>query len=418
MKDLVFDQIQARKVKASETDGPALLSLSPPMYNPVRSASKSLSSSYPHEWPEISVLRRALGCVALLVAFALSLFSRDYAARLTTQKVADGVYLFTSSRHGDVGFVGNSVAVLSDEGVLVFDAGCVPSDSAAVLAEIRTLTDKPVRYLINSHWHWDHWQGNQTYKAAFPELQIISHENTRVLMHEVSVPRTQNDLKALRGYLTSLEKDLAAKTAAHAPNADLRDLQELLQADKNFLAQKQSVQFTYPNLTYANSAAIWLGGREIRLSHAQAITSGDTYLYLPKEKILVTGDILVRPIPFAVGGTFPADWIATLEKLISLNPELVIPGHGEPQGAKQALEQNLRLFQRVVLEVRDAKAKGLSEELTVEALGKKEAELAALIGITDSKLLPAFQPFFLEVFVRRAYQELDHPLTDFPPDSS
>lgn len=359
--------------------------------------------------------QRAALCAVLLAFLAFSLFADDHAARLTMQKVGDGVYLFMSSRHGDLGFVGNSVAILSDEGVLVFDAGCVPSDSAAILAEIRKLTDKPVRYLVNSHWHWDHWQGNQTYQAAFPGLQIISQENTRILMRDVSVPRTRRDLKDLPPYIASLEKDLAAKQVAHAPEADLNDLQQLLQADKTFLMQKQSVQFTYPNFTYSESAAIWLGGREVRLFHAQAITSGDTYLYLPKEKILVTGDILVRPIPFAVGGTFPSDWIATLRRLIALNPEVVVPGHGEPQGAKQALEQSLRLFDRAIQEVRDAKTQGLSEEQTVQAIGKKEADLAAIIGINDPKLLPAFKPYFLDVFLRRAYQELDHPLSDLPP---
>ena len=364
------------------------------------------------------MLRHGAVGVALLTAFLLPSSSRDYATKLTVQRVADGVFLFTSSRHGDVGFVGNSVAILSDEGVLVFDAGCVPSDSAAALAEIRKLTDKPVRYLVNSHWHWDHWQGNQTYKEAFPALQIISQENTRILMHDVSVPRTANDLKALPDYIASLEKDLSAKKSAHAPDGELRDLEQLLQADKYFLAQKQSVQFTYPNFTYTESATIWLGTREIRLSHAQAITSGDTYAYLPKEKVLITGDILVLPIPFAVGGTFPADWIATLQKLIALDPEVVIPGHGTTEGAKQALEQNLQLFQRIVQLVRDAKAKGLSEEQSVEAIGKNERELAAMIGVTDAGLLPSFKPFFLEVFVRRAYQELDHPLTDFPPTKS
>ncbi len=359
--------------------------------------------------------RRLVVCAALLAVLAPPFFARDYTARLTTQKVGDGVYLFSSSRHGDVGFVGNSVAILSDEGVLVFDAGCVPSDSAAVLTELRKLTDKPVRYLVNSHWHWDHWQGNQTYKAAFPELQIISQENTRILMRDVSVPRTQNDLRDLPFYIASLEKDLATKRAAHAPDAELRDLGQLLEADKDFLAQKQSVQFTYPNFTYGESAAVWLGGREIRLFHAQAITSGDTYIFLPKEKILVTGDILVRPIPFAAGGTFPAGWIATLQELIALDATVVVPGHGQPAGEKQALEQNLRLFQRVVQEARDARAKGLSEDQAVEAIGKKETELAAIIGVNDAKLLPAFRPYFLDVFLRRAYQELDHALNDLSP---
>ena len=216
--------------------------------------------------------RSAAVCAALLATFFLPLPSRDYAAKLTVDKVGEGVYLFSSSRHGDVGFVGNSVAILTDEGVLVFDAGCVPSDSEAVLAQIRKLTDKPVRYLVNSHWHWDHWQGNQTYKAAFSGLQIIAQENTRILMRDVSVPRTANDLKALPGYIASLEKNLSDKKDTHASDSELRDLDQLLQADKNFLAQKRSVEFTYPNFTYAESATIWLGTREIRLFHAQAIT--------------------------------------------------------------------------------------------------------------------------------------------------
>src|SRR5215467_13173870 len=321
------------------------------VYNPPRSASFCPVRLLPASGKEFGLPRSAPLCVALLATFVLPVSARDYAAKLTVEKVADGVYLFASSRHGDVGFVGNSIAILSDEGVLVFDAGCVPSDSAAVLAQIRKLTDKPVRYLVNSHWHWDHWQGNQTYKAAFSGLQIIAQENTRILMRDVSVPRTANDLKALPGYIDSLEKDLSAKRAAHAPNGELSDLEQLLQADKDFFTQKRSVQFTYPNFTFGESATIWLGKREIRLFHAQAITSGDTYLYLPKEKILVTGDILVRPIPFAVGGTFPTDWIATLQKLIALDANMVIPGHGAQEGAKEALALNLQLFQRVVQQV-------------------------------------------------------------------
>jgi cyclase len=77
---------------------------------------------------------------------------------------------------------GNSVAVLTDEGVLVFDSGAVPDTASAILKEIRTLTQKPVRYLVNSHWHWDHWGGNQVFQAAFPDLQIVTHEKTREQM--------------------------------------------------------------------------------------------------------------------------------------------------------------------------------------------------------------------------------------------
>ena len=115
--------------------------------------------------------------------------------KVTSQKVAEGVYLFTTTPYADVGLSGNSVAILSDEGVLVFDSSGTPQTAATVLAEIRKLTDKPVRYLVNSHWHWDHWGGNQTYLAAFPGLQIITHEKTRELMLTVEPRWNDKGLK-------------------------------------------------------------------------------------------------------------------------------------------------------------------------------------------------------------------------------
>ena len=67
------------------------------------------------------------------------------------------------------------MAILSDEGVLVFDSNGTPETAATILDTIRKLTDKPVRYLVNSHSHWDHWGGNQVYLAAFPGMHICSN---------------------------------------------------------------------------------------------------------------------------------------------------------------------------------------------------------------------------------------------------
>src|SRR6188508_255963 len=87
-----------------------------------------------------------------------------------TVEVARGIYLFISQPYGDVGLDGNAVAIVSRDGVLVFDSNGTPAASAAVLAEIRKLTDQPVKYVVNSHWHWDHWYGTQTYQQAFPDV--------------------------------------------------------------------------------------------------------------------------------------------------------------------------------------------------------------------------------------------------------
>ena len=97
-------------------------------------------------------------------------------------QVAEGVYVFMTPPYGDVGLDGNSVVIVSTAGVLVFDANGTPAAAEAVLAEIRKLTDKPVKYVVNSHWHWDHWYGTEVYKKAFPGVHVITHEKTRELM--------------------------------------------------------------------------------------------------------------------------------------------------------------------------------------------------------------------------------------------
>jgi len=73
-------------------------------------------------------------------------------------EVAPGVYLYQTAPYG-VGLDGNSIVVIGDDAVLVFDTNGTPAAAEAVLADIRRLTPRPVRYIVNSHWHWDHWYG-------------------------------------------------------------------------------------------------------------------------------------------------------------------------------------------------------------------------------------------------------------------
>jgi glyoxylase-like metal-dependent hydrolase (beta-lactamase superfamily II) len=344
---------------------------------------------------------------------ALPCSAADY-GKVTMSKVADGVYLFTTSRYGDVGFGGNSVAILTAEGVVMFDTSGTPASGQAILSQVRQLTGKPVLYVINSHWHWDHWGGNQVFKAAFPNAQFLSHASNREQMIDVAVawnaPGLERDLP---NYIAQQKQELAAAEARHAPAADLARQRELLAADEDFLQQKRSVTYTFPNLTFTGSATLYLGGREIRVRHARAITPGDTYVYLPKEKILITGDILVNPVPFAVGGSYPQEWIQALQDLNALDVDIIIPGHGDAERDKTYLQQNLKLFQHVLADVKDSRAKGLTLEQTKTALTNHAADYAADLALPE-RSLPAFKSYFLEVFVNRAYHELEKPLGDSP----
>ena len=314
--------------------------------------------------------------VLQVLFFCIPCLAEEY-GNVTTQKVAEGVYLFSTTPYGDVGMSGNSVAILSEDSVLVFDSNGLPETAEKIIGEIRKLTDKPVKYLVNSHWHWDHWHGNQAYRDAFPDIQIIAHKKTVEQMKEVE-PRWNGDgLKnQLPAYVDSIGKKLEETRARKAPEQEVRELEELYDMDSRFLKQKTELRRTLPNLTFAETLMLRSGNREIEISHASAITVGDAYVFLPKEKILITGDILLDPYPYAIGGTYPSSWLKKLEEFDSLDPAIIIPGHGAPQ-KEDFLLKNISLFQAIVKRVADSRASGSTLEQTKEVIGKDYVSIAS-----------------------------------------
>jgi glyoxylase-like metal-dependent hydrolase (beta-lactamase superfamily II) len=330
-------------------------------------------------------------------------------------QVADGIYLFITPPYSDVGLDGNSVVILSDQGVLVFDANGTPAAATAVLGEIRKLTPKPVRYLVYSHWHWDHWYGAEVYRKAFPGIQIISHEKTRELMMGPALAFNQPGLDTqLPEHIDYMAK-LAADAAAKDPKSDAAaKLQRHVNEDRYFLAQKRGVQHTFANLTFNDSLIIRLGQREIHVLHYdRAVTPGDAFLYLPNEKVLITGDLLVNPITFALG-CYPTGWVNTLERMEALDADVIVPGHGEPLKDKTLLRTDLALFRELIRRGADAKARGLDVEKAraeIEGQDSVRALQAAITG-NDENRNQLFDIYTVDWFLHRVYQELEGPLGD------
>jgi cyclase len=351
--------------------------------------------------------------LSLLLLSAIFGRASDF-GKVITQKVTDGVYQFSVSDYGDVGMSGNSVAVVTSDGVLLFDTTGTPASARLILAELKKITKQPVRYVVNSHWHWDHWGGNEVFKAAFPSVQIISQEKTRDLMMHDSIEWNRDYLaKLIPEHIQEIDAAVAkAKLDAKDP-ARIARLEALAAADRDFLKQKQSLTNTFPNQAFSESMKIFLGETEIDILHARAITPGDTFVYLPKERLLVTGDILVYPIPFAIGGTYPSNWLDSLKRIKALDPETIIPGHGPAQRDQSFLNANLKLFQQVLEDVKRAKASGLSLEQTAQQLEKNVAEYAKVLGLGE-KSYDSVDGFFLQGFIKNAYLEIDHPLSDTP----
>ena len=357
----------------------------------------------------------------LALAMALSLASGVPAgtaattpARPTPAKimVAEGIYVFTTPSYGDVGLDGNSVVIISDQGVLVFDANGTPAAAAAVLDEIRKMTSQPVRYVVYSHWHWDHWYGTEVYRNAYPGLTIVAHAKTREMMAGPALAFNQPGLdRDLPGYISSLERRLSDAKAAGDSAAAAR-LEQLVADDRFFLEQKRRVHHVLPTLTYTDRLDLYLGKRHIQvLHHDRAVTPGDTFLYLPDERIVITGDLLVNPVSFALS-CYPSGWVSTLEQIDSLDAQVLVPGHGQPLRDKALLHATLSVFRELVRQGRDAKTRGLDVRAAADAIQPSLAPYEQVITRGDKSQVAAFRVQLVEWFLHRVYEEADGPLSD------
>ena len=348
----------------------------------------------------------------LLLLLATPLWAQGHAPPKKIQ-AADGIFLFVTPPYSDVGLDGNAVVILSDDGVLVFDANGTPAAASAVLTEIRKMTRQPVRYLVLSHWHWDHWYGAEVYRQAFPGIQIIAHETTRRLMMGPALAFNQPGIdEQLPEHIRDVEKALAGARAKKVERAKLARLEAHLREDRFFLAQKRGVHHTFPNLTYADSLTLYLGARRIQVLHYdRAVTPGDTFLYLPDDKVLITGDLLINPITFALG-CYPTGWINTLERLDRLDARVIIPGHGEPLHDKAILETHLALLRELSRLGKSAKEQGLTVAQARAFVKDSVQDLRRQLTHDDAALDEAFGIYIVDWYLHRVYDELAGPLSD------
>ncbi len=362
---------------------------------------------------------RALVLLGVLAPISMSATQRAGVSRGVERPaprkidVGDGVYLFITAPYGAVGLDGNSIVVTSNEGVLVFDSNGTPSAASAVLTEIRALTKQPVKYVVHSHWHWDHWYGAQVYKQAFPDVKVISHEKSREMMAGPAIAFNKPGLDTqLPGYIGMLEKKLKAARTSKPPAPDVASLEQSLADARFFLDQKRSVKHVLADQTFKDRLDINLGGREIRILNAgRAVTPGDAFMYLPKERVVVTGDLLVNPISFALS-SYPSEWLKALEAIDALDAAVIVPGHGEPLRDKRLLHATMDVFRTLLAEGKAARDRGLEVDHAVDAIMPSlQASMVAITGDVPARN-SAFRGQVVDWYLHRVYDELAGPLDD------
>lgn len=281
------------------------------------------------------------------------------------QRVADGVYAGLPAPGSDVS--ANSAYIIGKDTVWVFEA-LRPEIVKEMLVEIRKQTKLPIRYVINSHHHYELVMGNNEFAGA----TIVAHENVR--------------------------KNLIATPPAAQIERTRQSNQSLGLPQGN---EGQAPPVRLPELTYADKIVFHDGDRELQLIHlGRYHTDADSVLYLPREKILFSGDLL--PGIGGPGGQREAhfrEFVQSIDRALALDFETIVPGRGE----RLATKQDLRNFQQYLKDLLAAVQTYVDRGATADE---------ALAGIKPPPYIDATRletPSFKRLWadgVRRAHAEL------------
>jgi len=239
-------------------------------------------------------------------------------------KIADGVYHAVGT--GNLAVGANATAIINADDVMLVDSHVSPAAAWALLKELREITTKPVRYVVNTHFHYDHAHGNQVYG---PGVEIIGHEFTRAALL-AGTSKASASYKGLERVLAQRDDSLRRLVASARTDSARTAAQRSLRQVQRYQRAVDAVMPVPPTVTLSQQMTLVRGGREIRIVFlGRGHTGGDVVVHLPKERVLITGDLVGSGLPY-LGDGYIDEWATTLERLPSLEWEVMLPGHGAP----------------------------------------------------------------------------------------
>jgi Zn-dependent hydrolases, including glyoxylases len=271
----------------------------------------------------------------------------------------------------------------------VVDATYLPSRAKADIALIRSVTRQPVRYLVYTHWHFDHNNGASAYAEAFPGLTIVSErESSQFIALNATwwakMSTAPNSVR--RAALAALETQVANQrdSTGHPLSAEAcTRLTKAIGQRKAELDELASLRVVPPNLVFDHELILRLGGRRIELrDRGRANSPHDVTVFLPDERVLFSGDILVQsPLPY-VGASWPVPWIEVLRQLETIPIAALVPGHGPVMHDHSYTRQV-----RELLEAATSRVAAMARE------GKTLEQIQGTISLDDIRAkTPAWRP--------------------------
>jgi len=250
--------------------------------------------------------------------------------RPRVDQVTEGVFLARGFGQG------NAVLLEGDDGVVVFDVGDSYEHGKAMLAALREYTDKPIKAIVYSHFHFDHVFGSKAWtEAADPDVQIIAHEST--------VRYFDERVSALAPRRLSMQFGMHLDETCEVGDGPLCSGVHGIQFPRVGSAKGHKRHVIYPNRTFRDRLVLDIAGLSIELIHSPSETPDNILLWLPEKRTVLTGDSLTPTLPpiFTARGQRvrdPDGYLQSLDTMLALQPEHVVPSHGPAFSGQSARE--------------------------------------------------------------------------------
>jgi cyclase len=353
-----------------------------------------------------SAFAAALSLAAVARADGPAIAERLPEKALDVVRLADGVFAAIWQEPLRDPIEGNALWIVNSDHVIVVDSSLFPSSARRMIAELEKLTDKPVRYLVNTHWHDDHHGGNAVYRERWPEVTIVSHAATRANILEHTYKPRPGILDEYRAATAKYRKwaesglDDEGKPLVESRRQRAGEIVTLL---ATAVAELEASAEMPPGLTFTDRLVLDPGGRGVEVRWlGRGNTAGDVVVVLPQERIVATGDLIVWPVPFGFGSYYE-EWIATLAAVDALPVDTIVPGHGPVMRDRDYLHAVQGLLGELVAQAKQAVADGLTLEQAKERI--KLAEWRAKLCGDDAERGRAFDAYWLAPAVERAWRQ-------------
>jgi cyclase len=292
---------------------------------------------------------------SLIFTIARSALSEDNPG---LEKIDDGVYVRVVSPDGNA--VGNAGVIVLDRSVLVFDTHYTVEAGRELLKQIRAITPKPVRYVVNSHFHPDHTHGNQ----AFADAQFIGSTATRRDVLEIDLASMNRSIAVVQNQLEKLRRDLVKNSDA----TQLQKLRDQIKKREEYLESVSRSKIIPPSATFDDNMVVRDGEQEANLMWlGPGHTDGDIIIFLAQKKIAFLGDLFFnRAIP-NVQEARMLEWIKTLKETLKLDANKFVSGHGAI-GSRKDVEAFLRYLEEIKTLVEAAIDRGDSMEQATQGI--------------------------------------------------